>query len=90
MPSDKRQKWKLAGRRQLGPVTGLDAAMGVDGVKFYTGFPGAQLHLRSQADRGVQRRGAVVKQVQWPDVDGAASQVDPRGRRSGEHGRIII
>jgi hypothetical protein len=45
----------------------------------------------SQADRRVQRLRAGVKEIEWPDVDGAASQIDSRGRGRGEsHDAIII
>jgi hypothetical protein len=30
-----------------------------------------------------------VEQIQRPDVDGAASQIDPRRRGRGKHARII-
>ena len=41
------------------------------------------LDVRAQADRRVQRRRAVVEEIQRPDVDGAAGQIDAcrRGRR---------
>jgi hypothetical protein len=46
--------------------------------------------VRAQADRGVQRRRALVEEIKRPDVDGAAGQVDSSGRgRSDTHGAII-
>src|SRR5438445_13665096 len=58
----------------------LDAAVGAR----------LDLDVRAQVDGGVQRRRAVVEQMQGPDVDGAAGQVDA-GRRGGldSHERII-
>src|SRR5579862_8379454 len=40
--------------------------------------------MRAQADGGVQGRGAVVKKVERPDIDGAAGQIDSGRRRRGE------
>jgi hypothetical protein len=40
--------------------------------------------VRPQADGGIQRRGAFMKEVKGPDVDGAACEIDPSRRRSGE------
>jgi len=42
------------------------------------------LHVRAQVDGGVQRRRAVVEQIQGPDVDGAAGQIDAGGRGGGD------
>ena len=41
----------------------------------------ARRDVRAQADGGVQRRRAVVKEIERPDVDGAAGQIDAGGRR---------
>ena len=42
----------------------------------------------AQADRGVQGDGAVVEQIQRPDVDGPAGQIDARRRRRGDRDRV--
>src|SRR5439155_5167272 len=39
--------------------------------------------MRAQADGGVERRCAVVKKVERPDIDGSPRQIDARGRRRG-------
>ncbi|PYR89271.1 MAG: hypothetical protein DMF84_25065 [Acidobacteria bacterium] len=38
--------------------------------------------VRAQADRGIQRLRAVVKQVERPDIERAARKIDPRRRGS--------
>src|SRR5262249_9792226 len=45
--------------------------------------PSRDFSVRAQADRRVQRQRAVVEEIQRPDVDGAAREVDPR-RRGGD------
>ncbi len=39
--------------------------------------------MRPQTDRGIQRAGAGVEEVQGPDVDGAARQIDAGWRGGG-------
>ena len=52
---------------------------------------GLEARVGADANRGVQRLRAVVEQIQRPDVDGAARQIDPRRRRSSNtHAHIII
>ena len=47
--------------------------------------------VRAQADGGIERLRAGMEQIERPDVDGAAGQIDPRRRRSRDaHGHIII
>ena len=68
-----------------------DGPIGVDRSKLDCAvLAGRDLHVRPQADRGVQRRRAVVKEVERPDVDGAAGQIDAGGSgRSQAHAVII-
>ena len=49
----------------------------------------AHLRVRTKADGGVHRARPVVEEIQRPDVDGAAREIDAGRRRRGEHGRII-
>ena len=50
-----------------------------------------QRAVRAQADRGVDRLRAVVKEIERPDVVGAAGEIDPRRRgRVDAHARIIM
>ena len=52
--------------------------------------PRLELDVCAQADGHVDRRRAVVKQIEWPDVDGAARQIDAgRRRRCDSHSGII-
>ena len=46
--------------------------------------PRLDLDVRAQADRGVQGHRAVMEQVQRPDVDRAAGQVDAGGGRADD------
>ena len=47
--------------------------------------------MGAQADGGIERLRAVVKQIERPDVDGAARQIDSRRSRSRDtHAHIII
>ena len=57
-------------------------AIGVDRPQLDVAAVGSRLDLgvRAQADRRVQRRGAVVEEIERPDVDGAAREIDA-GRR---------
>jgi len=52
--------------------------------------PVVDLCMGAQTDRRIERRGSIVEQIQWPDVDSSTSEVDAgrRGRYDG-HGRII-
>ena len=53
--------------------------------------PALEAHVGAKADRGVQCLCAGVEQVERPDVDGAAGEINPcRRRRRDVHGAIII
>jgi hypothetical protein len=63
-------------------VRRLDAGVGVDRAKLDPAVgPGLDDGVRAKADGGIQRAGAGMKQVEGPDVDGAAGEIDTRGRR---------
>ena len=52
---------------------------------------GSSSHVRAQADGGVERLRAVVKEIERPDVDRAAGEIDSGRRGRGDaHADIII
>jgi hypothetical protein len=60
----------LAAAVKLGPMAGADRPIGVDRSELDGGVrAGGDFHVSPQADRRVQRRRAVVEEIQRPDVD---------------------
>jgi hypothetical protein len=90
MTREQCQQRQFACRIELGPAPNADCAIGVEGAQLdSTVVARGDLGVRAQADRRVQRRRAVVEQVQRPDVDGAAGEVDPGWRgRSQTHAQL--
>ena len=83
---------QVAVRRQLAPVAGVARCGPCRSTRARSGRRSRALDLgvRAQADGGVERGRAGVKQVEGPDVDGAAGQVDAGRRgRDDAHGGII-
>src|SRR6185436_6163544 len=91
VPREQRQQRQLVGVVELLPARGGGTAIGVDRAQLdAAGRPRRQLDVGAQADGGVQGRGTFVEQIQGPDVDGAARQIDAGRRGSSEaHGAII-
>ena len=87
---EQRQQRQVACRIELGPVPGADRAIGVERSQLDRAVVArGDLGVRAQADRRVQRRRAFVEEVQRPDVDGAAGEVDSGGRgRSQTHAQL--
>ena len=69
--------------------TGVRLASGIDRAKQHPARAGLDLHVGAKTDRSVQCRRAVMEQIERPDVDRAASQVDAGRGRRGKHARII-
>ncbi len=91
MPGESGQERQLC-EVELGRVGGLDLLARVLGLDAHTVVaPRRQPAVRAQADGGVDRLRAFMKQVERPDVEGAAGEVDPC-RRGGVdvHPRIIM
>jgi hypothetical protein len=86
-----RQQREIAAAVERGPVCGADGAIGVDRAQLDASIRSwLELRVRAQADRRVDRRRAVVKEIERPDVDGAARQIDAgRRRRNDAHTGII-
>ena len=78
-------------QRELAPVGRLDARpVSTEPITMRSSSRDSIAHARPQADRDVERLRAVVEEVERPDVDRAAGQVD--ARRSGgvdAHAAII-
>src|SRR5262245_4784620 len=80
---EQRQQAQLASIEQLLPVSGFDGDTGVFranddsliGARFNAG-------ARSQADRGIERLRAGMKEIERPDVDRTARKIDASRRRS--------
>ena len=82
MTREKRQEREVAGRIKLRPMACAHTAIGVDGLELDGGVrPRFELHVRTEADGRIERRRAVVKEVQGPDIDGSTRQIDAGGRR---------
>ena len=68
---------------QLAPVLDLDAPPGVVGDDRDAPIGARRIvQRRAQADRGVERLRALVEEIERPDVERAAREIDARGRRS--------
>ena len=66
---------------ELFRVCGLDLFVGVLGDEPQRVIASrGQPAMRADADRRVDRLRAVVKQIERPDVEGAAREIDPRRR----------
>ena len=87
--SQERQRLVVAQRRRR---VDDDPAPGVLGDDFdVSSSRGSRRDMGAEADGGVQRLRAVVKEIERPDIDGAAGQIDARRRRSrNSHAHIII
>jgi hypothetical protein len=85
--SQQRQQRELAAAIQRGRAIGGHGAIGVDRSELDTPVRSRfQLRVGAQADRHVHRRRAVVEEIQRPDVNGAARQIDAgRRRRHDSH-----
>jgi hypothetical protein len=81
MVEQEAEKLDVVIRFQLAPVAGLDAGPGVPGNDHdpLVG-PRPDRTARPQADGGVQGLRAIVKEIQRPDVERAAGEVDARRR----------
>ena len=79
-----REERELAAAVELGPGCRRHASIRVDRSQLDAPIVSRlQLRMRAEIDRGVNRLRAVMKQVEWPDVDRAAGEIDPR-RRGGD------
>src|SRR5262249_47700613 len=76
---------------QLRPVIRFDALAGILGDEHQPPIRSRpQVAARAQADRGVERLRSFVKEVQRPDVERAAREIDARRRGCVDvHGEII-
>ena len=83
MPGQVREQRQLPAAVELRPVACLNRSSRIHRLQRHAAIV-ARLDrgMRPQADGGVQRERAVVKEVQRPDVDGAAREIDAR-RRGG-------
>src|SRR5207248_937410 len=86
--SDQHDERQIAVDGQLRPGVRLDPAIGIYGSQLDPAVRSPlDLDVRAQADRRVQGGRAFVKDVQRPDVDRAAREIDAGGRGRGElHG----
>jgi hypothetical protein len=77
---------------QLRPVIDFDALAGILGDDDEAAVgPRAQVAAGAQADRRVQRLRAFVEEVERPDVERAAGEIDPCRRRGVDvHGKSYI
>ena len=74
---------QTAGGVQVAPAGRDDLLAGVDRSELNPAVsPGLDLDVRAEADGGVDRAGALVKEVERPDVDRAAREVEA-GRGGG-------
>ncbi len=82
VPGQQREQRQLAVGGQLAPVRRRATArsVSIERSSIRPSVARLDLGVRAQADGGVERRRAVVKEVERPDVDRAAGQVDA-GRR---------
>ena len=77
-----REQPQLAAVAQLAPVVGFDRDAGVLGADDDARVGRGSIRARgAQADRGVERLRAGMEEVERPDVDRAARQIDARRRR---------
>ncbi len=90
VPGQQREQRQVVAAVQLAPVFCAGRAIGVHRAQLDVAVVSrGDLDVRPQADRRVQRGRAFVKEVQRPDVDGAAGQVDAgRSGRSQTHGQL--
>jgi hypothetical protein len=86
-----RQETQVAGLAQLGPIFDLHRALRVFGSNHDPMIgAGVDASAGAKADGGVDRLRAGMEEIQRPDVDRAARQVDARRRRGLDmHAGII-
>lgn len=77
MTGEESEQRHIARFRELGPVGDSTVPARIDGPELDDSVgSGLDRGMCSQTDRGIQRQCAFVEQIERPDVDGAAGEVD--------------